>query len=301
MRAPSAQELQMIQQAKRQFDAIPRSVFQAISEMQQIPRSVFADFSRLSAAISSMRVTLPDSLFEFARVAASLPASLVELSRQWAEVAQEMHRSWKITEEAAQVLFDLGWWIYPDWSLIALRDMVRAHQEGKDQEIETAILNYFDEKRLDNMLASWLANRKLKSRLHILSDVIEAHKLGKYTLTIPTMLTQVEGLIVEHFSVKKRGGVKHPEVISLARQGLNGGASPGSMSFALSNGVVLFIEKLLKEQFEWGSTKRRAGRSAILHGRFVEYPSKAFSLKLILLIDYIQSVLNEDDNATIRG
>ena len=55
------------------------------------------------------------------------------------------------------------------------------------------------------------------------------------------------------------------------------------------------IEKFISEKFEWGqSEKSKVGRHTILHGHHRNYNRKKTSLKLILLIDYTQKVLNKE-------
>lgn len=54
--------------------------------------------------------------------------------------------------------------------------------------------------------------------------------------------------------------------------------------------LVRFMEGMFSESFEWGKPSQR-GRSPILHGHYVHYDDHILSLKLILLIDYIQHLI----------
>lgn len=222
------------------------------------------------------------------------------LTKAWIELAQRTQQfieySKETIEEAGKILLSLGWWIHPDWTIPSLRDIINAHKKGKDKEIEKAIIDYFNEQKLNKIQKNWKSNAKIKSRIHILEDAIWAHKQSKYTLSVPALLPQVEGIVIEN-SGKKGKIIGYEKIVKIFKQRLGKELDEKKVSFMLSFPVFKFVEGLLTENFKWGQKERpKVARTPILHGFFVNYDTQSFSLKLILLIDFIQNLIKSDKN-----
>ena len=194
----------------------------------------------------------------------------------------------KTIREANDILASLGWWVYPEWSFVDLKHIVELHRSGKKQEIESEIINYFSEKILDEILSQWKKNKKLQARYSILEDALWAHKQQKYTLSIPPLLSQIEGIINENSG--KTGRISQRDCIKSLKTALQNDPTEKSYSW-FSDALVMFVEQVLRQDFEWGKPSKK-GRNPILHGHYVNYADKIFSLKLILLADFIQNVFN---------
>jgi len=191
-------------------------------------------------------------------------------------------------KDAHDILFDLGWWIYPEWSFVDLKHIVELNKAGKKKEIEAEIIDYFSEQILDEILSQWKKNKKLQGRCSILEDAIWAHKQQKYTLSIPPLLSQIEGVINENSG--KTGRISQRDCIKSLKATLQN--NPSAKSYTLfSDTLIIFIEQILRQEFEWGKPSKK-GRNPILHGHYVNYADKVFSLKLVLLIDFIQNVFD---------
>lgn len=295
-----------LEQASRALAAarnLPRLSEREIKALQESQRILSAVRNDVLASVMKSGEFLTPYLRQVAasyriHIASSLPLLQENfLRQQWLEAARQtvasMEYSKKTIEEAGKALAELGWWIHPEWDLPALRDIIKAHGEGKHKEIEDAILGYFDGEKLDQMLSTWQANPNLKNRMHILKDAMWAHKQGKYTLSVPALLSQIEGIVIE--DAGKTGKIRGKHVVKVLRQQLAQDLDPQRViSFWLSSPVLLFLEQLLKARFKWGQTKRaRLGRDPILHGFFVDYATPALSLKLILLVDFLQEALRK--------
>jgi len=197
----------------------------------------------------------------------------------------------KTAKEADVILIDMGWWILPDWTVTNIFDVVSLHKEGKKKEIEKQIMSFFNNKKLNMMLKEWKQNPLLKSRMHILKDAIWAHNKGKYTLSVPALLPQLEGIMVE--GLELTGRVPYKELKESFKEKLKT-PEENFISITKSSGYRI-IEKYISEKFEWGqpTSLKAVGRHTILHGHHTNYNRKKTSLKLILLIDYVQKVLKK--------
>lgn len=286
--------LRQIQDAKKQFkqlfDSIPKykidEAFLAQNIVSRIPSDYFKQVAEAQRQIQAMLKQIDLS---------HLYDAIHEIQKPFVKIAEEAAKTHKFMQytadtikEANTILLDLGWWIYPDRTIPTLRNIINAHKDGKDNEIEQAIIDYFNDKRFDEMLASWKSNKKLALRVQIFEDAVWAHKQGKFTLSIPALLPHVEGLINENSG--KTGRIRHDECISIFESYLNQKFKKGTVSSLYPLAVLKFVENLLKGRFEWGKPSKK-DRHSILHGHYVSYSDKVFSLKLILLIDFIQNLI----------
>lgn len=197
----------------------------------------------------------------------------------------------KTAKEADIILINMGWWILPDWTISEIFNVVSLYKEGKKKEIEKQIISFFDNKKLNRMLKEWKQNPLLKSRMHILKDAIWAHNKGKYTLSVPALLPQLEGIMVE--GLELTGRVPYKELKESFEAKLKT-PEENFISITKSSGYRI-IEKYISEKFEWGqpTNSKAVGRHTILHGHHTNYNRKKTSLKLILLIDYVQKVMKK--------
>ncbi len=95
-----------------------------------------------------------------------------------------------------------GWSEVPlgDMDLSEFSELVKKLQNKPDEEVkrelDRAILEYFrrdDCAPLSSMVHEW--RMYFEDRHHIFEDALWAHKQGRYTLSIPTLAAQVEGIL----------------------------------------------------------------------------------------------------------
>jgi len=208
------------------------------------------------------------------------------------EVMQSLKKKRKIST-AGKVLNSLGWWIFPDMDLADLEKILKLHEEGKSEMIQKILIKRYNNE-VDKILEDWKKNPLLKKRIHILEDVIWAHKKEKYTLSVPAIFPQIEGIIIE--ASGEKGYVEQRKIPELAKKLLLGNGLNYRHYFLLPS-----ICSLIQVNFEWGGTSAQFGRGPVLHGFFTEYNKKEYSLKLILLLDYIQKFLSFKRNYNNRS
>jgi hypothetical protein len=127
--------------------------------------------------------------------------------------------------------------------------------------------------------------------MHILKDAVWAHKKEKYTLSVPALLPQLEGIMVEGLAL--RGKVKYKQLKESFEEKLK--TPEVDFIYTIKSSGYSVIAQYISEQFEWGqSINSRVSRHSILHGHHTNYNRKKTSLKLILLIDYVQKVMSDN-------
>ncbi len=152
----------------------------------------------------------------------------------------------------------------------------------------------YDKETLIEMHNSWQRTEWLEKRLSIISTVIEGHLNGYYRLTVPAMLAQIEGVLVE--GILKLEAVAPDEKINYKHQKSFLGqfllGNKGSFSF--DEQIEEFYLNTILVNFDRGKeVKSELSRHAILHGEDVNYGTKVNSLKGILIFDYLFDKLNE--------
>ncbi len=225
-----------------------------------------------------------------AKVAAAVLAAL-------GEVAYDVGQAHRVYPLA---MYALGW--PPPVRYFALHEQVeiaRRYQATKDDgaaldELEAwvrdLVLARHDARRLRAMLAEWERKAWLKRRIPILRDAVEAHIGGKYNLSVPPVLSQLEAVVAEGFGHK--GVLRHR-----GRSGKNaatfeeylGRLLPQDWWNKSDEAVKLFMLEVVLASFEYGQPlPGNLNRHAILHGVDTDYGTVENSLKTILLFDYVQ-------------
>jgi hypothetical protein len=160
------------------------------------------------------------------------------------------------------------------------------NEKEKEKLINKAILDYYNENRLNELLMSWGRKPLLLKRIEILEDAVKAHISRKYNLVVPVMIAQLEGIVANGFYHK--GEIHEPrykcyldEIISM------------ESNIIYDNVATDFFIKVLMVNFQHGSQlNSSSSRHAILHGADIRYGSPENSLKNILFFDYIQDKFN---------
>lgn len=144
----------------------------------------------------------------------------------------------------------------------------------KQEFIETYKLNCTEDRTV-KLLDSCCEELEIFSkRKQILLDAFEAHFEGKYTLSIPTLFAQLEGLLREVGNLKNKDSIKPTIPTDIWEKKLLFGTKDDSENF--NN----FIHKL----FEGSGDPNKFNRNPILHGFKIDYYSEEHSLLVLLAI-----------------
>lgn len=214
------------------------------------------------------------------------------------------------------------------WSEVPLRDMELSEfiplvdrlrdkpNEEVKVELDSAILDYFrreDYTPLSNMVASW--NPRFENRHHILEDALWAHKLGYYTLSVPTLAAQFEGIIRERTEEYGYGNqwkrtfletlsydygqnnpprsptiAELPEIMELPAQEQHRMAEELKNDFTLHQIQALFDDQPFSEP----GASSVVNRHVILHGVFGSFGEKE-SLRLFFVLDLLHEAIGMYD------
>lgn len=194
----------------------------------------------------------------------------------------------------------------------ALKDLVDRN-EASTENVKKIFLNFYEignRKNLREMVDAWKENPYFSERMEIIYDAFEAHKEGKFTLSIPTLLPHVEGISKQ--ILPGISGVKNTveETISSYDKGYFMVDSEREMFLELIINPYFFGSfnnvnspeeyKLLMEEKEL-DIENSVNRHAILHGFHLDYATKINSLRVFFVLDALFWMKREEWDDKFRA
>ncbi|WP_404443421.1 hypothetical protein LG307_14730 [Sutcliffiella horikoshii] len=179
--------------------------------------------------------------------------------------------------------------------IILMREIGREFLENNTDNLEVSIdeimKNYYNPTLLNEIKRDWESYNFLTDRLPLLRQAINAHNLGMYALSIPSIITQMEGLIIQGYDIKQRvSGKQFRKLVSALF------VNDEEESFNFDNEVGDFYLKFILVNFDHGTEiTSEVSRHAILHGGAKPslYAREEVSLKIILMMDNIIHRIND--------
>lgn len=237
----------------------------------QIPRYELPDLGPVAEQAEKFRKSLKDVI---------TPA-FEELQRSFRELPPR-------TQEALIILGNHGWYLDLEMPLPYLWQVKKALEEGSAQEVEKALVTYFEE-RLDEIEESIVG--RFPARKKIISAAFSAHRRCEYELSIPVFLAQTDGIckevVNEHFFMKQN---KRPRTATYVEQ-----IAADTYRAALLSPLAHSLPIGASEK-ERGPGFTELNRHMVLHGESLDYGTKTNSLKAISLINYVAHVLKSGND-----
>ena len=193
-------------------------------------------------------------------------------------------------EELSVILSSRGWWVlHRDINGPVKRELLRLGREGKTSEIDSYLCSRFNENdgaRLKERVAAWFNVPYLADRKPIVLDSLEAHKAGKWTLTVPSLLPLIDGLM-RRFRREHLRRSKNPKRVMQVDKFAD--YYQRSQPKLLGKSFTRFMREHVFATFDFnnGASPSSINRHAILHGEIFDYATEANSLRVILFLDTI--------------
>ncbi|AUB54909.1 hypothetical protein BK007_01990 [Methanobacterium subterraneum] len=253
------------------------------------------NLNRIDPPITSSMLDIPDISLEIDTALKPLKETLDKISPEL--IIQNL-------EKSAEIMFENGWWLIPSMpfpfytQLIELKDI-------NQKDLTDYLVKYHNEKdciELDNLIISWKLD-EFNEKKEIFEDALWAHKKSKFTLTVPTLTVQVEGVLRNYFDpefkpqidgYRKKLKKKYTQTMKNKNEKLSyvdifdNFTKMQNIKF-LKNGIDTFTESF------WGENPRDFDdihRNALLHGQCKNY-TREMSTKLFLFLDMIHYILND--------
>jgi hypothetical protein len=192
---------------------------------------------------------------------------------------------------------------YPPHSAIEISRMRSIAQQYENNKIEVVsfidefmVMNY-DSELIGEIAHGWERVEIIKKRLPLLRNACMAHNLGMYDLVVPSMLSQLEGIIVDAFDIN---GKVDGKIQGILLEHLLLKNSDIQSSFHFDDAIHKYYSEQVLEGFEHGQkTKYDVSRHGILHGAETNFGKETTSIKTILLFDFLVDAIQELNPSTI--
>lgn len=221
--------------------------------------------------------------------------------------------------EIAEPLTRAGFWLFPSAPIsmsLAVRALVHEGQ-ATAQNVRQLVVRWYrldDCSLLKTMVEGWQGNPHFARRMDIIMDALRAHIDARYTLSIPTLLPIVEGILT---SVTGKPAARSGGSIPLAR-GVIEGMYTDFMREASKDAVIEFVTGMrvygnVPQQYftpqrypEWLAQHGLTGdqvlnRHAILHGVQMDYGSEENSLRAFFILDVLSRLEGEGDEGPLAS
>jgi hypothetical protein len=250
------------------------------------------DFGPVAEAIRN--VAIPTEVAaRMQQAVQTVAASLEPFTQQFADLARQYG---DILPEFLLALREAQWPPPSDHSDVTLRDMARVvtrrREEGQEAaraELDALMLGRHGGEVIDALLVDWSDNLLLRGRAPILRAGVEAHLRGDYACSVPTLLPQIEGIVVDGYGHK--GRLCGKDYRDYLKRLLEQDSSQG-LEAELRDVARMFFLDILLAEFEHGKAIHfHPSRHAVLHGADVSYATEENSLKAILAVEALQDCL----------
>lgn len=217
------------------------------------------------------------------------------VARELRNTFQKIAQGIKETEEDVRVyktvMMEFGYPPSGTMNIPSLRSIAQHYnnytgrKEDFQEYIDKFMTEYYDASTLQELSLMWEKNKSITKRMPLLRNAIKAHNLGMFELVVPSIIPQLEGIIVDAFSIK--GNVNQPILKILLRHLLRENNKSKS-EYNFDPSIYTYYKNRVLVPFERGiDLKSDISRHAISHGEDTNFGKETISLKLILLFDYI--------------
>ena len=218
-----------------------------------------------------------------------IPKRFAEQQRQTLEsfrrLADELKELPERDRKALQRLGEEGWFLDPEIPAILLQQLELLFDEHPDEMTEW--LTDFFRERLDVIEGKLVDS--YPHRGHLFQQAFEAHREGKYGLSVPVFLAQADGIFWE------RTPERQNLFSSRQRKAYSEFASQISDTYT---GIYLYplstLLPLWMNEDERGACFVGLNRHQVLHGESVDYATEQNSLKTISLLSYLHLIFSKN-------
>ena len=228
-------------------------------------------------------------LADSARQLAEVPKRFAEQQQEFFESLQRLAKELpKRQRKALQRLGEEGWFLDPAMPATLLQELERLFDEHPDEMTEW--LKGFFRERIDAIEEQLIAS--YPHRGHLFQQAFEAHREGKYGLSVPVFLAQADGIFWERtparqnlFRSKQREKAYSQYVSKISDSYTVIDLHPLS--------ILLPLWMNEDERAERGDSFVGLNRHQVLHGESVDYSTEQNSLKAISLLSYLHRILSK--------
>lgn len=198
------------------------------------------------------------------------------MARTLAELGDRVKSNLAFLDEKEFSEFEYNWLLF--LPIPKMREFYQQWKDGELADIEKFFRDGFSEdETINELLKGFNDNELFKPRIHIIEDALGAHLATKYTLSIPVILSQIDGIFIECYKILEgKISRKCPKCKHRTELPLN------------ARNISEYLAKRKSVYFGWFlrhimDTFEKL-RNDILHGKKLNYPDADLSTKLVLTL-----------------
>jgi len=218
------------------------------------------------------------------------------------EAIRRFREQLKLDEKTAEAFKEANWPIAPSMTMELRNRVIELHSEGKVGYATQSIIGFYRKNNHANLVAMvgrWKKHPLFTQRIHIIEDALQAHMERRYTLSVPALIPQIEGILSEY--VARHGSKVQLGKPSQVYQAAIGDPEAHSwyswpyvacLLYHLENNTYAYAD--FEHEIKRAARRRKITRHTLMHGIAIGYDRHMHSLRAFLLLDSI-SVLELGD------
>ena len=233
------------------------------------------------------------------RMSADLAAAALSVQQTISlGVFDDLRQLLQAHQDAAEAFNAAGWPIAPSMSFELREHVVTMHKQGKTRYVSRTIIGYYqrnNHQHLIETVESWKVHPLFAPRMHILQDALQAHCRGLYTLSVPALIPQIEGVLNDYVLVNglvaKLGKIQQVYKAAIGdadEYDLSKWVIATTLLYQLQANTYVFTD--FESELKKSVNRRQVTRHTISHGVALKYDRPIHSLKAFLLLDALSAL-----------
>lgn len=274
---------------------------QALSISQNIAKLAQPILEAQDALMEQVREALRGLDDTMRHMSASLAAAALSAQQMISlGVFDNLRRLIQSHQDAVEAFKAAGWPIAPSMPSELIEHVVALHKQRQTRHISRAIIGYYqrDSHRcLREAVRSWESIPLFAPRMHILNDALKAHCSGLYTLSVPALIPQIEGVLNDYVLANRLAArlgkiqqVYEAAIGDADQYGLSEWVIACTLLHQLQTNTYVFTD--FKAELKRSVKVRHVTRHTVLHGVALRYDRTIHSLRAFLLLDALSALQN---------
>lgn len=212
-----------------------------------------------------------------------------ERLRQWSTMFDDIARQLRGLPDEVRgqlaVLMDQGWCLDPEMPHTWGQDLAAAFQEGEGEEAQQWLIDYFKE-RVDEIEQTLVERHPARSA--IIADAFQAHREGRYRLSIPVLLAQADGVIHDRHQRQLFSKKRNANLMEVLSELPDDDMRAIFMAAFYVDIPLTRSTRLLPDGFDG------LNRHAVLHGTDPNYGTEVNSLRAVSILNLASHLVSEE-------
>lgn len=283
----------------------PLKEISALSQAFSQSREIYRISQAATEALRLQLVPVLSSMDAISKtIATSIAATRIAFdSLGGLDLIQRFRERVDLDEETVEAFNAAGWPIAPSMPQCLRQRVVELYKAGKAAYTSQTILGYYRREshtHLVQAVEGWRDNSLFKSRMHIINDALTAHRRGLYTLSVPALIPQIEGVLNDYVwacGLHTRFG-KINEVYKVVigdpyAHDLSTWTIAMTLLHHLQTNTYVFTD--FETELEKSVRQRLTTRHTVLHGITTNYGKPIHSLRAFVLLDSLSALEISDE------